>query len=300
LHWWPKGANFLIEIKYHLLRSLFTSGLHTKRTTLFDQFDGGSENRNYGNFVLSSDVFNEVATNFHTDMLGDDDVTVPDRVDDEDTGIAGFEGSRLITAHCHNEGDAKITAPRKAYENTACICLGDVVKAMLSESHGEKKPIVVIVRDIHDWNSRAKAVKSPYLKHMGSPLVWKQVKSSTPPGFVYRTSDWLGADGVVDGRPVKLFAAGNYPIKEPPSLFPDLQILSLSPPLTQQKRRLRNCARAVQMSPHSLRLFCLLVATTHRWAFSTRANLSQARLGLVEAYQQATVGLCLSMLRCRP
>jgi len=87
-------------------------------------------------------------------------------------------------------------------------CLGDVVKAMLSASHGEKKPIVVIVRDIHDWNSRAKAVKNPYLKHMGSPLVWKQVKSSTP-GFMYkdtyRTSDWLGADGVVDGRPVELF-----------------------------------------------------------------------------------------------
>jgi hypothetical protein len=167
----------------------------------------------------------------------------------------------------------------------------------------KKKPIVVIVRDIHDWNSRAKAVKNPYLKHMGSPLVWKQVKSSTP-GFMYkdtyRTSDWLGADGVVDGRPVKLFAAGNYPIKEPPSLFPDLQILSLSPPLTQQKRRLRNCARAVQMSPHSLRLFCLLVATTHRLAFSTRANLSQARLCVVEAYQQATVALCLSRLRCRP
>jgi len=111
LHWWPKGANILFEIKYRLLRSLFTSGLYTKRTTLFDQFDGGSENRNYGNLVLSSEVFNEVATNFHTDMLGDDDV--PDRVDDEDTGIAGFEGSR-ITAHCHNEGDAKITAPRKA------------------------------------------------------------------------------------------------------------------------------------------------------------------------------------------
>ncbi len=58
-----------------------------------------------------------MATDFHTDMLGDDDA--PHRVDDEDTGIAGFKGSRLITAQCHNEGDAKITASRKAYENTA-------------------------------------------------------------------------------------------------------------------------------------------------------------------------------------
>ena len=56
-HWWPKGANYLLEIKYHLLRSLFTSHKpHALATTLLDQFDGGSENRNFPNFSFLSEL----------------------------------------------------------------------------------------------------------------------------------------------------------------------------------------------------------------------------------------------------
>ena len=41
------------------------------------------------------------------------------------------------------------------------------------------------VRYIHDWFSiRANPMKNPYLKHMGSPLVWKQV--NLIPGIMYK------------------------------------------------------------------------------------------------------------------
>ena len=191
LQWWPKGANFLIEIKYHLLRALFTSGLHSSTTVLFDQFDGGSENRNFPNLAFLSELVNR---------------GLMDEV----------QGSRLLTGHSHNEGDGHITAPRKACENTACRSFGDVVEAMYSAT--TKKPIIVFVRDIHDWVSRANAVKNPHLQHVCSPYVWKLTKSD-PPGLEYkdsyRSQDWLGADGIPGGRPVDLLANGEFPLDNP-------------------------------------------------------------------------------------
>ena len=196
LKWWPKGANFLLETKYHLLRSLYTSTSPSAQArVLFDQFDGGSENRNFPNIALAVEMV-------------------------ERGVIEEFNLSRLVTGHSHNEGDAAIKAPRAACENTACLCLGDIVRAMLSASHG-KKPVVVIVRDIHDWTARANTCKNPHLKHLGSPHLWKCTRSS-PPGVMYKDSytatEWLGADGIPNGRPVEVFATGaTYP-ENPPVL----------------------------------------------------------------------------------
>ena len=37
LHWWNKGANFMTEIKYHVLRALLTSGQrHSNAKLLYD------------------------------------------------------------------------------------------------------------------------------------------------------------------------------------------------------------------------------------------------------------------------
>ena len=195
-----QGREFFPEIKYHLLRSLFTSETSSAQANvLFDQFDGGSENRNYPNFSFLAELV-------------------------ENEGIE-VQASRLVTGHSHNEGDAAIKAPRRACDSTALRCLGDVVSAMLSASKSGKPPIVVIVRDIHDWAARANAAKNPYLKHIRDPHAWK-ISPSSPglhPGLLYKDSyksrDWLGADGVPDGRPVDLFI-DNPTLSSRPSLFP--------------------------------------------------------------------------------
>ncbi len=71
------------------------------------------------------------------------------------------EGSRGVPFHGYcNNAAAAVKAPRQAYENTCTRCLGDAVKAMLSSSEGNtNKPIVVIVRQIHDWSKRYKMSK---------------------------------------------------------------------------------------------------------------------------------------------
>ena len=101
LKWWPKGANFLIEIKYHILRAQRTStGPSRLATRFFDWFDGGSENRNFPNLAFLSEfaIENKVVT----------------------------EGSRLVPGHSHNDGDALIKAPRESYkslDDTKCASL---------------------------------------------------------------------------------------------------------------------------------------------------------------------------------
>jgi hypothetical protein len=185
LHWWPKGANFLLEIKYHLLRALFTQGVSAQVSTFFDQFDGGSENRNYPNFSFLAELA-------------------------EHEGVE-VVASRLVVGHTHNEGDARIKAPRAACESRALRCLGDVASAMIRSSCSGKPPIVVIVRNIHDWAARANAAKNPHLKHVTEPHVWKIAPTpGSHSGLLfknnYNSHEWLGADGVPDGRPVSLFA----------------------------------------------------------------------------------------------
>jgi hypothetical protein len=195
LKWWPKGANFLIEIKYHILRAIFTSSDRCgEATTLFDQFDGGSENRNNPNMCFLS----EVAEHENIEV----------------------EADRLVVGHTHNVGDAHITAPRAACEAVEVHCLGDVVKAMLSASHG-KKPIVVIVRDIHDWSTNYNNVKNPHLKYLTDPHQWKLTpRQNSRPAVLYKddysSKVWLGANGVPEGRPLELFdEKAQFPLSHP-------------------------------------------------------------------------------------
>ena len=203
LHWWPKGANFLIEIKYHLLRALGTSPQpHSQARTLYDQFDGGSENGNFPNLFFLSTLMRQ----------GLFDVV---------------QGSRLLTGHSHNEGDAAITAPRHAYDNVGGLCIGDAVRAMLSTSHG-KKPTIVIVRQIHDWSSWANKLKNKDLKGVGLPHLWNMKVTPENQGFEYKNSyamnaPWLGAGGEEGGRPVELLQPDAVLPTGPPAVWPRLE-----------------------------------------------------------------------------
>lgn len=202
LKWWPKNANFLITIKYHMLRALLSEPGISSNMTFFDQFDGGSENRNFPNFAFLAEAKDKLK-------------------------LKGVEGSRLITNHSHNEGDAKITAPRASYTKTACLNLGDVVRALLSPfaSH-RKKPQIVIVRQVYNWTTRANAIKNPHLKNLGMPHQWKVERAeSGDPGITYKDyyssdEEWMGADGVPGGRAVELFKPGRYADLQAPELVP--------------------------------------------------------------------------------
>ena len=195
LKWWPNNANFLLEIKYHLLRALLSSGDPVSQAhTFFDQFDGAGLNRSYPNFAFLSEAYDKL-------------------------GLANLEGSRLLTGHSHNAGDAAVTAPRRSYEQTSCLCLGDVFRSLLAASSG-KKPTIVLVHQVHDWTGRANAMKNPHLQHLGDPHQWKVARAASGnPGLMYKDfytkgNDWYGADGVANGRAVELFKPGTYP---PPS-----------------------------------------------------------------------------------
>ncbi len=106
----------------------------------------------------------------------------------------------------NNEADAAVKAPRQAYENTCTRCLGDAVKAMLTSSEGHtNKPIVVIVRQIHDWSKRYNDVKNKDLKIICNPLEWKITDSGLQYKESYSNQEWLGAGGIPEGRAINLF-----------------------------------------------------------------------------------------------
>ena len=69
LKWWKKGANYLQEVKYHILRCIiFDDGYElnfciaralltgseacSQFRVLYDHWDGGSDNRNFVNFAM--------------------------------------------------------------------------------------------------------------------------------------------------------------------------------------------------------------------------------------------------------
>ena len=63
LKWWPKNANFLLTLKYHMLRALLSKPGTSSNLTFFDQFDGGSENRNYPNFAFLAEAKEKLKSN---------------------------------------------------------------------------------------------------------------------------------------------------------------------------------------------------------------------------------------------
>ena len=115
----------MTEIKYHVLRALLTSGQrHSNAKLLYDQFDGGSENRNYTNFAFYSALVKSGC-------------------------LQEVQGARLVAGHTHGAVDAMITAPRAAYEKVETICLGDCIEAMLSATkHSNKRPTVVFINEV--------------------------------------------------------------------------------------------------------------------------------------------------------
>ena len=130
------------------------------------------------------------------------------------------EGSRGVPFHGHNEADAAVKAPRQAYENTCTRCLGDAVKAMLCSAEGNtNKPIVVIVRQIHDWSKRYNDVKNKDLKNICNPLVWKITDAGLHYKESYTNQEWLGAGGIPEGRAINLFQADSK-LSDSPAAVP--------------------------------------------------------------------------------
>ena len=135
LKWWPKGANFLLEVKYHLLRAALSLPSSVDLKAFFDWWDGGSENRNFTNFAFLAKASHEMKL-----MI---------------------ECARLWVGHTHNDGDALIKAPRRSFQASECKNIGDIIQALLRPSqHTALKPVVIFVHSIHDWTERANACKN--------------------------------------------------------------------------------------------------------------------------------------------
>jgi hypothetical protein len=174
LKWWAKGANFMLELKYHLLRAALSSPDSADVRNFFDWWDGGSENRNFPNFAFLAELAHV-------------------------SGLA-VECARLWVGHTHNDGDALIKAPRGAFQASACKNIGDIIQAMSKPfKQSRMKPIFVFVHQIHDWTKRATAIRNKRIKYLNEPHCWKVAtcQDGLTPGLVYKdrhnSEQWRGA-----------------------------------------------------------------------------------------------------------
>ena len=84
----PRDCVFIVRMLFRALKS--SREKYAQAPTLFDWFDGGSENRNFPNLAFLAEMSSQM------NMC--------------------VESSRLVVHHSHNDSDALIGHPRRAYK----------------------------------------------------------------------------------------------------------------------------------------------------------------------------------------
>ena len=84
----PRDCVFIVRMLFRALKS--SREKYAQAPTLFDWFDGGSENRNFPNLAFLAEMSSQMNMS--------------------------VESSRLVVHHSHNDGDALIGHPRRAYK----------------------------------------------------------------------------------------------------------------------------------------------------------------------------------------
>ena len=117
LKWWPKGANFLIEIKYHLLRSRVFGACFVVRTRspeivcLSCECCSGPSSPRAKNTLKHQPCLIGLMADQKTETF-----RIWPLAEMSSQMNMSVESSRLVVHHSHNDGDALIGHPRRAYK----------------------------------------------------------------------------------------------------------------------------------------------------------------------------------------